>query len=115
MTDLFVANFPYDTGQSELETIFSRYGQVESVRIIVDHATGCSRGFAFVKMDDEGAAEAVTSLNMANFGGRPLRVRIARPLQKRESDDFGYRDKRDQDYGGRSDYAERPRNYGYRY
>jgi RNA recognition motif-containing protein len=96
VTDLFVANFPYDTQEAELQAIFSRYGDVDSVRIILDRETGSSRGFAFVKMDDNGAAVAVEELNMANFGGRPLRVRLARPLQQRTypSDPYGLRDRR---------------------
>ncbi|MDR1577042.1 MAG: RNA-binding protein [Deltaproteobacteria bacterium] len=100
MVDLFVANFPYDTEQSELDTIFSRYGEVESVKIITDRVTGCSRGFGFVRMAKSGAEAAVEALNQAIFGGRALRVRLANPVQRpaNPNDQMGYPDPYGQGY-----------------
>src|SRR5205085_9243353 len=52
---LYVGNLPYTTGEAELQELFSRAGNVESVRVMRDAATGRARGFAFVEMatDDE--------------------------------------------------------------
>ncbi|MDR1870780.1 MAG: RNA-binding protein [Deltaproteobacteria bacterium] len=118
MVDLFVANFPYDTEQSELETVFSRFGQVESVKIITDRVTGCSRGFGFVKMEEAGAEAAMTSLDKATFGGRPLRVRKAHPGGRGLNNGEGqrFRDERDNGYNrDRSGYGNNQRDYNYRY
>jgi RNA recognition motif-containing protein len=114
MIDLFVANFPYDTEQSELMTIFSTFGPVESVKIIVDRETGYSRGFGFVRMEKNGGHMAVSSLNMANFGGRALTVREARPLQRKmaDSQDRYQSGRYDSDY---QDYGSENREYTYRY
>ena len=62
--------------------MFSQYGQVNSVKIISDRETGRSRGFGFVEMED-GADEAMQTLNGAEFGGRNIRVNEARPRQER--------------------------------
>ncbi|MDR1608475.1 MAG: hypothetical protein LBT38_08740 [Deltaproteobacteria bacterium] len=112
MIDLFVANFPYDTERSELDTIFSRFGEVESVKIITDRSTGCSRGFGFVRMAKDGATAAVAALNQAIFGGRPLRVRLANPIQPRfapNNQKFG--DGSNQGYDQPQNYHQRGQSY----
>jgi cold-inducible RNA-binding protein len=77
---LFVGNLPYETGESELQELFSRAGNVESVKVMRDMATGRARGFAFVEMatDDEAQA-AIRDLNNYQLGGRGLSVNEARP------------------------------------
>jgi hypothetical protein len=60
---LYVGNLPYETGETELQELFSRAGTVETVRVMRDSATGRARGFAFVEMStDEEAQNAITSL-----------------------------------------------------
>ena len=77
---LYVGNLPYDTGETQLQDLFAQFGQVDSVRVMRDMATGRARGFAFVEMgSDEEAQKAVTSLNETQFGGRSLTVNEARP------------------------------------
>jgi RNA recognition motif-containing protein len=77
---LYVGNFPYETGETELQELFSRAGTVESVRVMRDMATGRARGFAFVEMStDEEAQKAITELNEYQLGGRGLTVNEARP------------------------------------
>ena len=77
---LYVGNLPYETGEAELQELFGRSGNVESVRVMRDMATGRARGFAFVEMatDDEAQA-AITKLNEHQMGGRSLTVNEARP------------------------------------
>src|SRR4026207_1801104 len=61
---LYVGNLPYTTGEGELQELFSKAGNVESVRVMRDAATGRARGFAFVEMStDEGAQKAASGLN----------------------------------------------------
>src|SRR5690348_11824639 len=59
-TKLYVGNLPYDTSDTELQTLFQGVGAVNSVSLVRDRATGQPRGFAFVEMSDaEGARRAV--------------------------------------------------------
>lgn len=77
---LYVGNLPYETGETELQDLFARAGQVESVKVMRDMATGRARGFAFVEMaSDEEAQKAITELHEYQVGGRSLTVNEARP------------------------------------
>ncbi len=77
---LYVGNLPYETGEAELQELFSRSGNVESVKVMRDMATGRARGFAFVEMStDEEAQKAITELHEYQLGGRGLTVNEARP------------------------------------
>lgn len=77
---LYVGNLPYSTGETELQELFGRVGNVESVRVMRDAATGRARGFAFVEMaTDEEAQKAAAELNQFDMGGRPLTVNEAKP------------------------------------
>ena len=77
---LYVGNLPYETGEAELQELFSHSGNVESVKVMRDMATGRARGFAFVEMStDEEAQKAITELNEHQLGGRALTVNEARP------------------------------------
>jgi len=69
--------------------MFGEIGRVESVQIITDRDTGRSKGFGFVQMTDDAAADkAIAQLNGKEINGRNLTVNEARPMQKRE---FGSR------------------------
>src|SRR5438270_578500 len=77
---LYVGNIPYTTGEAELQELFSKAGNVESVRVMRDAATGRARGFAFVEMaTDEEAQKAASEFNQYQMGGRALTVNEARP------------------------------------
>src|SRR5512145_2798257 len=77
---LYVGNLPYETGEQDLQELFSSVGSVETVNVIRDMATGRARGFAFVEMaTDEDAQKAVSTLNDYQYGGRNLTVNEARP------------------------------------
>ncbi len=84
---IYVGNLSFQITETELSDMFSEIGQVESVQIITDRDTGRSKGFGFVQMSDDAAAEkAIAQLNGKEVGGRNLTVNEARPMQKR---DFG--------------------------
>lgn len=83
-TKLYVGNLPYETTESDLQTLFEGAGQVSTINIVRDHATGRARGFAFVEMnDDEGAQRAISELDKHEFGGRNLTVNEAKPMAPR--------------------------------
>jgi len=83
-TKLYVGNFPYETSESDLQTLFEASGEVASINIIRDRATGQARGFAFVEMRDvAGARKAINELDKHQYGGRSLTVNEAKPMQPR--------------------------------
>jgi len=85
---LYVGNFPYTTNEQDLQDLFASAGNVDSVNVMRDMATGRARGFAFVEMaTDEEAQAAISMLNDKDFGGRNLTVNEARP--KVSSGGFG--------------------------
>ena len=85
---LYVGNLPYSTTEDQLTDLFSRSGQVDSVRVMRDMATGRARGFAFVEMaSDDDAQKAITEFNEYKMDGRALVVNEARP--KPEGGGFG--------------------------
>jgi RNA recognition motif-containing protein len=86
---LYVGNLPYTAGEQDLQDLFAACGQVESVSVMRDMATGRARGFAFVEMvTDADAQKAITELHNKAFGGRNLTVNEARPRTER-SGGFG--------------------------
>jgi RNA recognition motif-containing protein len=77
---LYVGNLPFSATEGELQDLFAGAGQVDSVNIVRDMATGRARGFAFVEMaTDEAAQAAINQLHDTQFGGRNLTVNEARP------------------------------------
>ena len=82
--NIYVGNLPFSMTEEELESSFAAHGEVQSARIITDRFTGQSRGFGFVEMSDNGAAEAaIQALNGQELQGRPLTVNEARPREDR--------------------------------
>src|SRR5215207_5133080 len=85
---LYVGNLPYETNDQDLGALFATAGNVDSVNVMRDMATGRARGFAFVEMaTDEEAQQAISMLNDRDYGGRNLTVNEARP--KVSSGGFG--------------------------
>ena len=76
---LFVGNLPFDAKDEDLKNLFSRAGTCASAAVVMDRATGRSRGFAFVEMaSDEEARRAMAEINGAGLGGRAVSVSEAR-------------------------------------
>ena len=90
-TKLYVGNLPYETTESDLQTLFEGVGAVSTVNVVRDRATGQARGFAFVEMNDaEGARRAISELDKHEYGGRNLTVNEAKPMAPRgNSGGFG--------------------------
>lgn len=82
MTKIYIGNLNYDTTEETLKAAFEAYGTVASVNIPVFRETGKTRGFAFVEMPDDDAAEmAISSLDGTELDGRTLRVNLSVPKQ----------------------------------
>jgi cold-inducible RNA-binding protein len=85
-TKLYVGNLPYETTETDLQTLFSATGEVSTINIVRDRATGQARGFAFVEMSDaESAQRAISQLDKHEFGGRNLTVNEAKPMPSRSN------------------------------
>lgn len=83
---LYVGGLAYSTTEAELETLFAEYGKVVSTAIIKDRDSGQSKGFGFVELEDDAAAQAaIKALDGQEFGGRKLMVNVARPQEDRRS------------------------------
>lgn len=83
-TKLFVGGIPYRTSEEELSAHFAQAGQVLSVYIPLDRETRRPRGFAFVEMVDDAAADkAISMFHDTEMGGRRIVVNKARPMEDR--------------------------------
>ncbi|MCX6050024.1 MAG: RNA-binding protein [Chloroflexi bacterium] len=81
---LYVGNLNYATTEDQLHTLFSEIGPVASVALITDRDSGQSKGFGFVEMETEAAAqEAIQKLNNREVSGRNITVSEARPPRER--------------------------------
>jgi RNA recognition motif-containing protein len=82
--NIYVGNLSYDTTQAQLQDLFEAHGEVTSVNVITDRRTGRPRGFAFVEMATEQAANAaIAALNGQEVDGRALNVNEAKPRESR--------------------------------
>lgn len=79
---LYVGNLSYSVTGADLEALFSPHGEVQSAQVITDRDTGRSKGFGFVEMgSDEAAQAAISALNGQQHGGRALTVNEAKPRE----------------------------------
>ena len=77
---LFVGGLPYRTTNDELKDAFQQAGNVTSASVIIDRATGRSKGFGFVEMSSDAEAQAAIDMwNGKDFDGRTRTVSEARP------------------------------------
>lgn len=94
---MYVGNLSWSVTQADLEALFATYGAVRSAEVIMDRETGRSRGFAFVEMESQEAAQqAMQALNGNDFQGRNLTVNEARERSPRPGGGGG---------GGRGGYG----------
>ena len=84
-TNLYVGNLSYDTTEDTLRTLFTDFGEVQSVNLITDRDTGRSKGFAFVEMAvEQEAVAAIEGLSGKSVDGREIRVDKAKPRVDRD-------------------------------
>ena len=82
--NIYVGNIAWSMTEDDLEALFAEHGAVTSANIITDKYSGRSRGFGFVEMEDDAAAEAaIEALNETEHSGRALRVNQAKPREDR--------------------------------
>ena len=83
-TNIYVGNLSFSVTSEDLERLFGEHGAVSSARVIVDRDSGRSRGFGFVEMESDAAAQAaINAMDDAEVEGRRLEVNEARERQPR--------------------------------
>lgn len=87
--NIFVAGLNFKANDADLAGLFEEYGEISSAKVIMDRHTGRSKGYGFVEMEDNAAAEkAIAELNEAEFDGRRISVSEARPREERPRREF---------------------------
>ncbi|HEX6848610.1 MAG TPA: RNA-binding protein [Chitinophagaceae bacterium] len=82
--NIYVSNLSFNVQDEDLKSYFADYGDVTSAKVINDKETGRSRGFGFVEMSDEAAAQkAIAELDGATVDGRAIKVSVAKPREER--------------------------------
>jgi len=83
-TKLFVGKLSFNTTDDTLRALFAQHGTVTSAQVIIDRDTQQSKGFGFVEMEDQAAAQAaINALDGNEFEGRSIVVNVARPREDR--------------------------------
>ena len=80
---LFIGNLPHDITEPEITSLFGEYGEVITTRLVTDHFTGRSKGFAFVEMSTRGEGhKAMETLNKKKYKHHDLVCKEATPQKK---------------------------------
>lgn len=87
--NIFVGSLPFKVEENELKEVFEEFGEVTTVKIITDRETGRSKGFGFIEMpDDEAAQKAISEVNGAELYGRTIVVNQAEEKKDRPAGGF---------------------------
>jgi RNA recognition motif-containing protein len=99
---LFVGNLPYSATEADITDFFTQAGvTVDSVNVMRDRFTGEARGFGFVEINDDTAANhAIEACNGRDLMGRAMIVNEARPMVPREGHGGGGGGRREGGGGG---------------
>ena len=89
--NIYVGQLPYSVTEEELREMFVQYGEVESLKLIMDNYSGQSKGFGFIEMPNNSEADqAIKGLNKTTLKGREIKVNQAEERRKKKT----YRNKR---------------------
>jgi cold-inducible RNA-binding protein len=91
-SEILVGNLAFTVTEQDVRELFAPYGVVDRINLITDRETGRPRGFGFVEMaDDKAAQAAMTALNGQELAGRALNVNEARQRDERRPSGGGPR------------------------
>lgn len=79
---IYVGNLPYNTSNQAIEEIFAQFGVITDIALIKDRETGRQKGFGFVTYESAQSANDALQMDGKDFGGRPLKVNIAKDKPK---------------------------------
>lgn len=84
--NIYVSNLSFNVQDEDLREFFAEYGEVSSAKVITDKFTNRSRGFGFVEMPDQEAAQkAINELDGGLVEGRAIKVMEAKPREERSN------------------------------
>ncbi len=84
--NIYVSNLSFAIRDEDLKGFFAEYGEVTSAKVIMDKLTSRSKGFGFVEMADDAAAQkAIAELDGSMADGRSIKVSVAKPREERSS------------------------------
>jgi RNA recognition motif-containing protein len=84
--NIYVSNLSFNVQDEDLREFFAEYGEVSSAKVILDKFTNKSRGFGFVEMPDDAAAQkAIQELDGGMVEGRAIKVTVAKPREERSN------------------------------
>ena len=87
MNKIYVGQLTYNTSEQQVKETFGKFGAIKTVHLVMDKATGRSRGFGFVEFENkESADSAIKAMNGKEFDGRSLVVNLAKPQAPRTRD-----------------------------
>jgi RNA recognition motif-containing protein len=82
--NIYVSNLSFTVQDEDLKEFFADYGEVSSAKVIMDKESNRSRGFGFVEMSDDAAAQkAINELDGAMVEGRSIKVMVAKPREEK--------------------------------
>jgi len=88
--NIFVAGLSFKVNDADLASLFEEYGTITSAKVITDRQSGRSKGYGFVEIaENEAAEKAIAELNGAEYDGRTLSVSEAKPREERPRNSFG--------------------------
>ncbi|RDW62132.1 RNA-binding-containing protein [Coleophoma cylindrospora] len=87
---IYIGGLPFELSEGDIITIFSQFGEPTYINLIRDKETGKSKGFAFLKYEDQRSTDlAVDNLGGAVIMGRTLKVDHTRYKKKDDEPDEG--------------------------
>jgi len=90
--NIYVSNLSFNIQDEDLRDFFTPFGEVTSAKVINDKFTGKSRGFGFVEMPDNAAAQqAISELDNGTVDGRTIKVMEARPKEDKPRSNSPFR------------------------
>jgi RNA recognition motif-containing protein len=76
---LFIGNLAASTNEKDIQTLFSEFGKVRSLKLVTDVFSGQCKGFGFIEMEGHEARAAIAGLNGRDFNGKPMKVNFETP------------------------------------
>lgn len=87
---IYIGGLPFDLSEGDIVTICSQFGEPVHINLVRDKETGKSRGFAFLKYEDQRSTDlAVDNLGGSTILGRILRVDHVRYKRRDDEEDEG--------------------------
>ena len=86
---VYISNLSYERDRNGLKSMFSLYGEIKNIKIVVEPSTNQSRGMAFIEMGNvEQAKKAIANLDQKIFDGRTIKLKFATPLRETSTTRF---------------------------